>query len=206
MAQYGIIFLASSFALYLLIHALMPDFLLYELGTFKAYVNARFGLGSSSLLNFLIVGGFSLIISVVAAGLFNRIYTGMEVYENAIKDNEFEKMLFSSIKKKMPVSISLKDNKVYIGWVANLNLKDTEERHYLKILPIVSGYRDMYTRRFKLTTWYTDVISAVEDSEHTSSISAEDFQIVFPASEITSVNLFDMYAYEQFQKSKKRPA
>lgn len=103
-----------------------------------------------------------------------------------------EKLLYDSIDRVIPVAITLKSHKVYIGWPILAPFiwdpRFTSQMEDLSLLPAVSGYRDEETKKLKLTTDYRDVYEAAFLEKH--SLSATDFAIVIRLEEIVSANLF----------------
>lgn len=111
------------------------------------------------------------------------------------KRNEFEHFLYQAASHRKTVQASLKNNKVYIGLVANTfqmsdDFNDTE---YFSIFPIFSGYREKDTQSLKITTYYDEVYT-IEDTK------PEDFKIIIPRSEIVSLSYFDIDYYSKFTK------
>ncbi|MGH7556314.1 MAG: hypothetical protein ACREMD_00750 [Gemmatimonadota bacterium] len=101
--------------------------------------------------------------------------------------SDMERLLYNSIDQVIPVAITLKSHKVYIGWpiwVPRL----TTELEDLSLLPAVSGYRDPETKRLELTTRYQGVYETPFLEAH--SLSATDFAVIIRLEEIVSANLF----------------
>lgn len=122
--------------------------------------------------------------------------------------------LEESIQRTLPVAITLKNGKFYIGFVLQ-NFDPAYERKYVRVLPTDSGYRDPDTHKVVLTTKYSPVLEEVARRldeletdmqsvqppvvvERPRLIEPEDFQVVLPVSEIQSAGLWDWDAYELF--------
>ncbi|HEX8452047.1 MAG TPA: hypothetical protein VF647_08120 [Longimicrobium sp.] len=71
-----------------------------------------------------------------------------------------EILMEDSIQRSLPVAVTLKNGKVYIGWVLQ-NFDPAYERKYLRLLPSDSGYRDPATHELNLTTHYSPVLQDV---------------------------------------------
>jgi hypothetical protein len=126
-----------------------------------------------------------------------------------------EIVLEESIQRTLPVAVTLKNGKFYIGFVLQ-NFDPAYERKYVRLLPTDSGYRDPTTHKVNFTTKYSPVLEAVArklDEAETRARAAkplptaeldqllepEDFQIVLPVSEIQSTVLWDWDSYELFR-------
>lgn len=112
-----------------------------------------------------------------------------------------EQVLLDAQENDHLVLVTLKNRKVYVGYVINAQLStfrryDTQIS-YLSILPVLSGFRKEEDLRIQFTTEYyemwTDENLLVE-----VGLSAKDFTIILPESEIVSVNKFDYYVFQRF--------
>ncbi len=99
----------------------------------------------------------------------------------------------------MPVSLTLGHGKVYVGYVTG-SIEPGEKREMLRVLPLVSGYREGAEMKLKFTTWYISIYQQI-NSQNLAHLRPELFEIVLPLSEVKSVNLFDINAYNAFQQS-----
>jgi hypothetical protein len=96
------------------------------------------------------------------------------------------------------VSVVLNSRKVYIGFVTG-SFDPMNERDYIQLLPSQSGYRDFETLQLKITTDYSIVYNRIVRQEiDIANIEMNDFRIVLPVSEITSINLFDEETFVLF--------
>lgn len=98
------------------------------------------------------------------------------------------------------VSITLKNNKVYIGIVTS-NYLPGGNRRYLKIVPFYSGYRDQDNLNLIITTNYAKVYDKIEEGKLEDLDIDEDFEFIIAVSEIVSINIFDVAAFDHFQES-----
>jgi|SRR5579862_5383267 len=91
-------------------------------------------------------------------------------------DNGFLRLAQTALRREMPISLTLKTRKVYIGYVVQTpNLKLAEQ--YIHVLPLLSGYREPTTLALKLTADYAKVYA-------TGKVDVDDFSSRFrwPAS------------------------
>ena len=100
---------------------------------------------------------------------------------------------------------TLGSGKVYVGYVTR-NLNAEVERRYLRMLPIVSGYRTRDTLRVVFTTLYEQIRDeALDPASPFHSLLDKDFELVVPLAEIKTVSLFDFDAYEAFNREEAAP-
>jgi len=116
--------------------------------------------------------------------------------ERSVKDygEKLEVVLLEALKKDTMVSITLKSEKVYVGWSILLDQPDNT-KEYVQIIPVLSGYRNSETKELNFVTEYLSVISSDENQ-----LTEEDFTITIRRDQVVSVNFFDINAYEQFHK------
>ena len=100
----------------------------------------------------------------------------------------------------MPVSITLASSKVYVGFVTG-SIEPGEQREMLRILPLVSGYRQGEAMKLRFSTWYSSIYEQFSVGE-LSHLRPELFEIVLPLADVKSLNLFDIHAYNAFQNDK----
>ena len=112
-------------------------------------------------------------------------------------DNGFLRLAQTALRREMPISLTLKTRKVYIGYVVQTpSLKLAEQ--YIHVLPLLSGYREPTTLALKLTADYAKVYA-------TGQVNVDDFAITIPLASIESANLFDSDAYELFLEGATTP-
>jgi hypothetical protein len=126
-------------------------------------------------------------------GVRHRLYT------RAIEYEALERVLLDSLVQDIPVRITLVDRKVYVGFV--LSAPDpTVPRRWLRVLPLVSGYRDPDDLRYTFTTFYEPVYEAFVGEPVDTEAADPRFQLALPADRIASIGLFDFETYEHFQQ------
>ena len=87
-----------------------------------------------------------------------------------------------------PVMLTMKDGKVYVGFVSELPPVKSDGLQFVRILPLWSGYRDSETKVVSKTTSYERNIERSTDPTA--------FLKVIPVCEISSANLYDPDAFE----------
>lgn len=99
------------------------------------------------------------------------------------------------------IQFSLSTGKVYIGYPYEFNLFQKED--YIKIIPMISGYRHSKKLTLELTTYYNPVydiiLSSESESEGMKGMSVDNFVVLIPVSQIISVSAFDPEVYDHFE-------
>ncbi|MGE0371850.1 MAG: hypothetical protein AB7Q01_08180 [Gammaproteobacteria bacterium] len=119
------------------------------------------------------------------------------VLSRAAANNDFEKLVLRSFTRRIPLLITLVSNKVYVGWAIRAPDPVATSR-YLRLLPLLSGYRDKDSQNVHFTTHYFHVLSpptlGLEEIDH---LEPGDFEVVVPVQQITNAHLFDLDAHER---------
>ena len=100
------------------------------------------------------------------------------------------KLLHGSMLQLKPVSITLDSRKFYIGFVQSVPSLDPSKA-YVRLMPMLSGYRNQSDLRLEFTTHYRDALVNAGDK-------IKDFVIVIPLASIKSVNLYDQQVHDRF--------
>lgn len=122
------------------------------------------------------------------------------LFHRAIRNNEFESLLARAVQNVTPISVTMENNKVYVG-LLNDSLHTGVNRKYLTIFPLMSGFRDSNNGKIQFTTFYNRIYQGLD--KISPSVSLEDFEIVLPIDHIQSLNMFDIAVYTEFQKQKQ---
>jgi hypothetical protein len=111
-----------------------------------------------------------------------------------------DRLLYRASLVQHLLSISMKDGKVYIGYIQELPPNPEERNSYFEILPVASGYRDGDTHEMKLTTFYE---SAYEELTESDADPADwlVFLKVLKIDDILSAGRFDPDVYIKFQNT-----
>ena len=149
--------------------------------------------------NVVLLNAHCLVLSISLGGLANLSKKfKMKIYNNVIKYNDMEIIISRAVRKAMPICFSLKSKKIYVGFIDS-TIDPGEKRSDVRILPLLSGYREKDTNEIVFTTNYYQVYES--NSERLEHLSENDFEIAFPFSEVQSVNLFDISAYNLFTEN-----
>lgn len=116
--------------------------------------------------------------------------------------DQFEGLLHQCLSNDLLVAVTLKSTKVYIGSPERSGPHD-HERTWVGIWPMASGYRDKFGK-LNINTPYLTQYKAIQDGN--KGLQLDDFRVVLPRSEISSIQLFDLAAYESFRVEPSLPA
>lgn len=151
---------------------------------------------------------FSFILIIVFTHLLNKILKGCDYFkkqtpvEKAVDDlgDEIERLFKKAAKEELLIQVTLKSNKVYVGFVKYI--PPPKESNYLKIIPLVSGYRNDKTKKVKFNTEYYKAILLYESDEE--KYNSFEMDITIKQDEILIAHIFDNEVYEAFEKSKEK--
>ncbi|TDR80220.1 hypothetical protein [Paludibacterium purpuratum] len=115
---------------------------------------------------------------------------------NVTLEDELETILYISITSTIPIQITTKSRKIYIGFaMTQITRDDFSRREYTSILPLLSGYRDKDTMKIMLTNDYQEFY------KNTDNVDLGQFRVVIPVSEITNVAFFDHAAHSYISRA-----
>jgi hypothetical protein len=119
-----------------------------------------------------------------------------EIRKTIERSNDYLEILLStSTESTRHVAITLKSGKVYVGPVMD-SFDPANDRRFVVLLPMVSGYREATTHKLVLNTDYTAVYKQMVNEGKADD--ADNFRTVIPVQEILSATLFDWDAYAKF--------
>ncbi len=150
-----------------------------------------------------------------AVGLFVSVFVGGIIaftwskYHNKLsklsnflggknRDFEFSDTFFATCHNLLGklVLLTLKGGKVYVGVLTQATQDPNESMRFLKITPVLSGYRNKETFRVSFNTNY--VFDIQNDDSSTVKPPARD--ILIPVAEISTMAEFDKDLHDQFVK------
>ncbi|HYO82003.1 MAG TPA: hypothetical protein VES20_11410 [Bryobacteraceae bacterium] len=97
-------------------------------------------------------------------------------------------LLDKSAREKRLISITLDTRKWYVGYVSETPNFKLDEEH-VRLLPLLSGYRDKDTLKAVRTTNYRELLKRTRE---------DDLWITLPIAGLKSANFFDPERYEEF--------
>ena len=142
-----------------------------------------------------------LMISISMTEIINLFVNYNLRFKNYVVDravdlygNELEILFKNSVKYGWPVQITLKNDKVYLGYVDSTPLPS--KTNYFDFMPLYSGYRDPVTKELHFTTPYETIHDLLELSgeEHKIGMMA----VVIKQDEVLSASPHDHDVYSRF--------
>lgn len=86
-----------------------------------------------------------------------------------------ERLLFRAFKTRSPIQVTLKDGKVYSGFILEIPAPIAHaEGGCIEFLPMSSGYRDPTSKKVTITTDYARVIARLSDPKSKGGPSKDD--------------------------------
>jgi hypothetical protein len=194
---YGLFIFVSTLLINIIVIKEFPG-LVTQTKLFITYVLEQSFQAQSTQHNIQII--FLGLISVIYAiflGLASNVSSRFKLYafHKAIVNDDIEIIITRAVLRGLPISVTMNSGKVYVGFVGRTT-DPKESRKDIKILPLLSGYRDKDTHSINFTTNYYSIYESNDNS--LSHLKPEDFEIAFPLSELSSINLFDIDAYNKF--------
>lgn len=136
--------------------------------------------------------------------------------------DSFELLIRHSQNENAVMAITMKNDKVYIGWISQ-DFNPAFETKFVTLILLQSGYRDEGTKKLVRNIFYDEVLAKVTaekqdeirtefrkkgltDEEIVLSLAdweeakqeSLQFRITLPVSEVISANLFDIDLYERY--------
>lgn len=132
----------------------------------------------------------------------NAIIDEEEAIASAIDriGSELEKLFKYSCFEQELVQITLKNDKVYVGWVQFL--PKPQASPYVTILPVLSGYRDK-KKSLHITTTYTEIYAEYTRAGQIQAVQDLDVYLVIQVNEILTATRFDYDMFERFEKAEQ---
>jgi len=143
---------------------------------------------------------FSILIIAI---LFERWYHDEEDMITGIikeENDAMESIYLKSLQSQKLLSLTLRNNKVYVGFISQHFFTPYQPLQSVKIIPVVSGWRNKKHLQVSFETVYDPIVNFVDKSEFIN-LDINDFEIGIPISEIVSVNVFDFRIYNMFQEA-----
>jgi hypothetical protein len=143
----------------------------------------------------------SLIIAFLYTKIVNFRIDETEAIYDAIQEigNELELLFADSCVYSFTIQVTLKNDKVYVGWVKVLPKPD--QCPYIQLVPLLSGYRNN-SKEMIITTDYSPVYNDLIKKGKVKSVDEADMNLVLQVNEIISASRFDFDTFEAFTKNK----
>ncbi len=121
--------------------------------------------------------------------------SGKTAYRAAKKRNDSLELLFiKSLLDNVPVALSLKSGKVYVGYITAEGDTNTNDRKQVRILTMLSGYRTADTKELTITTNYAVTLQKLDFQPPVP------YDIVIPVGEIESARFHNEILFRELQQ------
>lgn len=152
----------------------------------------------TSIITFVVFSSLTFIIN----WYINRNKGKAYVLAKAIEDegDEIEQLFKDSAITGELMQITLSNNKVYIGFTDIL--PEPKKTNYLKITPVMSGYRDSETKELTITTEYFKVLEIF--TSDCPKFDIYDIDITIKQDEILTASMYDQNVFNIFNKPRKK--
>ncbi len=146
----------------------------------------------------------SLLLGCVLPLIGNLIWTREDaIRQGVIRENDhFEALIVRAIDNSEYVLLTTESRKVYVGFII-CGSQFAHEREYVRIWPILSGYRSSESHEVHYTTFYAPIYERLYLRPNAASVDPRDFEIVLPASTVTTMSIFDEEVHAMFDTESK---
>ncbi|MEM6737091.1 MAG: hypothetical protein AAF620_13580 [Bacteroidota bacterium] len=153
----------------------------------------------------------SFILALFSSLVLNLWYKESKSFVKAVLKygNDLHKLLLSAFTNRELLMVSLKNNKVYIGFIDYLPKSNDFNFLYFKITPIVSGYRLDTNHSLEITTNYFKayenyhILSENEDFSEDAFDNLDKIEVIIKTDELVSASLFNIELYQQFNSDEE---
>lgn len=147
---------------------------------------------------FLGTSMLSLVLAFTFTAVYNYFADEVKHQKAAIRKlgNEFERLLLTSNEEQTLIEITLNNSKSYVGWVKELPIPTIS--NFIRIIPIISGYRTPKSREIVFTTHYLEVYRQFMSGRAVKNIEDLEVDLVIAVGSIINISHFDLEMYEIF--------
>ena len=202
-AIYGVLLALVSSLIHLYIVSNHYPFLLTLGSLLDAFTNGH-SPADDTTVTLVNIGSITLLLGLSLGHLLNILpWSRRLLLHIAVRNDDFEQLVLRALRKLMPICVSMSTGKVYVGYVIS-SIDPAVERTALRILPLLSGYRDRETQSIHFTISYHEIYEQIGDdpdlyeNDELSHLEISDFEKVLPFDDIQSSHLFDIVAYRYF--------
>jgi hypothetical protein len=141
----------------------------------------------------------ALLIGATSWKYFNRRVDNDKEVDNPIREkgDPLEVLLKDAMRDTRPVLLTIKSGKVYVGTIT-ATFSPAYDVQSIKIMPILSGYRDPKDQTVAFTTDYFSLLTQIHEQDPSVSDKDRlDLGTVIPVNEIRSIGIFSLPAYKR---------
>jgi len=141
----------------------------------------------------------TIIIVIISNYFVHRKYGKDEPIIWAIRKNgdELEKLFERSANEGKIMQLTLKNNKVYIGFCEII--PEPQKTNYMTISPILSGYRENDSKKIIITTDYFKIVDDyIENLDNDSTKVELNTDIIIKQDEILTAGIYEQHIFDKF--------
>lgn len=160
-------------------------------------------------MKYAFFGLVSMTLAALAGGathLYYKLkpYRKIKKLSKMIAHNPVESIINEAIVRQKPLLICTNSRKFYIGLVQRPKYEHGRVRH-ISVLPLLSGYRANSTLKTRVTTNYRQffIDTGIGAKIPGARVTIQDFNIVLPVDEMTSLSFVDIPTFEHFREIEK---
>lgn len=206
LGSHGIKFVVRGILLVLVIWVFLYVFSFFlNIPTYFGSNYQPFELQKYLIMDILEVKAYSLLIAIGSilacqTELNKKKIDVPRIHQEMSGANNIVSLLFSAMNSQIPVKVSLKSKKVYVGIVDGTQFSSADLENVV-IIPYLSGYRDKDRLHIIFDCNYLPVYQKynISHSEDEDGLSLKYFRNVIRVSEIESISLFDMKYFDDFE-------
>jgi hypothetical protein len=191
----GVAIVFFGFILRTVIEILRPDWIEWSLNRLKVFPINK--------VDYFWTVLFSSLLAIIFVPLSNfilrKIWRKSTPIARAVDKNgdEIEKLFKRSFDEGVLIQVTLKNNKVYIGF--SEMIPEPQKTNYLTITPIISGYRESETKKLIITTDYFKVIDDyIRSLAPDKQIISLNTDIILRQDEILTAGIYEQEIFDKF--------
>lgn len=194
---YGVLFFILTYILRTLVYIIAPEIILETYKFLYKLPIDKHPLLWTFIANFIIIIlGIKVINWILKKYSYFKWQTPVEKAVDKFGD-EIEQLFKITAKEENLIQVTLKNNKVYVGFVEYI--PPPKESNYLKIIPVIGGFRKAETKELIFTTDYYDAILLYQSDE--KKYDSFKMDITLKQDEILTANIFDYDVYKAFNNN-----
>lgn len=197
----ALIILTSGFVIRALLEARFPESTPYLIEKLKFFPIKK--------VDYFWTIVFSCLIAILSVLLTNLYllwkFKKFQLIGWAVEKNgdEIEKLFKKSVDEALFIQVTLKNDKVYIGYSEIIPIP--QKTNYLTLTPILSGYRDE-KKQLHITTDYFKVVDEfLEKLDNKEKSVTLNTDVIIKQDEILTASIYEQNIFDKFNKLQTEP-
>lgn len=117
--------------------------------------------------------------------------------------DELEKLFKKSVDEALFIQVTLKNDKVYIGYSEIIPIP--QKTNYLTLTPILSGYRDDKKQLHITTDYFTVIDEFLKGLDNNEASITLNTDVIIKQDEILTAGIYEQAIFDKFNTVKKEP-